>query len=407
MSGGKAQVLFVDDEPEVLSGIRTSLRRERTRWDLRFAGSGEEALALISADPPDVVVTDMRMPGMDGAALLRRVHDEHPSVVRIVLSGEASAEQAMRSLPHVHRWLPKPCDRDELVGTIESALGTDRSVRVDELVGGVVSLPSPPALYTSLLTELEDPDASFGSVAALIEADPAITAKVLQWGSSPLLGWGHLDRVSDVLRAVGLASVAQLVLSAEVLDLMTEDRQVPGCDPEAMRRHAELTGQLAAAMVARSDQALARTAGLLHSVGTLVVTTTARDRLQTAMDTARLGRRPLAEIEETVLGVTLPEVGARLLTLWGLPLDISRIVGGYRHAEIGEATWMDVEAAVRVGAWTAARLLVARGELDAVLVEPAPDLPEHGPWRERIAAAMAEVGVEDPASELDDVAVAS
>lgn len=397
MSTDRPRVIFVDDEPQILDGLRTSLRRERARWDLEFIGSGAAALAAIDAEPPDVIVTDMRMPEMDGAALLRLVHDRHPEVVRIVLSGEASAEQAMRSLPHVHRWLPKPCDRDELVATIESALGTDRSVKVDALVGGVVSLPSPPALYTSLLTELDNPDASFDSVARLIEADPAITAKVLQWGSSPLVGWGHLDRVNDVLRAVGLAAVAQLVLSAEVLDLMAEDQQVPGCDPETMRRHAELAGRFAAALVPRADQPLARTAGLLHSVGTLVVTTRAHDRLRSAMDLARSGNRPLAEVEEEALGVTLPEVGARLLSLWGLPMDISRAVGGYRGAEVVDDARPEVAAAVRVGAWGAARLLADRGELDPVLVEPAPGLPEGGVCAERLEAVLALVA-EDGAS---------
>ncbi len=146
-------VLFVDDEPDVLSGIRTSLRRERKRLDLRFAESGADALEELAIEDVAVIVSDMRMPQMTGAELLERVWEESPQTVRIVLTGEAEAELVMRAIHVAHQWLSKPSDRDTLLGAIEAglryrALLANPTIR--EAVARIGSLPSPPEHYRRL-----------------------------------------------------------------------------------------------------------------------------------------------------------------------------------------------------------------------------------------------------------------
>src|SRR5678816_1149827 len=69
--------------------------------------------------PADVVITDMRMPGMDGAELLRHIQRDFPAAARIVLSGQAERESIMRALPVTHQFLHKPCDGDTLRAVIE------------------------------------------------------------------------------------------------------------------------------------------------------------------------------------------------------------------------------------------------------------------------------------------------
>ena len=81
------RVLFVDDEERVLAGIERTVFMADRDWDVAFAASGAEALTKLASQPADVVVSDMRMPLMDGAELLRRVRDTWPSAIRIILSG--------------------------------------------------------------------------------------------------------------------------------------------------------------------------------------------------------------------------------------------------------------------------------------------------------------------------------
>jgi YesN/AraC family two-component response regulator len=102
-------VLFVDDEQAILDGLRNSLRKERKRWEMTFALGGQQALEEMKKTPADVVITDMRMPGMDGAELLRHIQRDFPAAARIVLSGQAEREAIMRALPVTHQFLP--CER--------------------------------------------------------------------------------------------------------------------------------------------------------------------------------------------------------------------------------------------------------------------------------------------------------
>jgi DNA-binding NtrC family response regulator len=82
-------ILFVDDDRYLLEGLRDALRPHRRRWKMSFVSSGEEAMTLLAEQEHDIVISDLRMPGIDGATLLAQVREEHPTTVRIVLSGQA------------------------------------------------------------------------------------------------------------------------------------------------------------------------------------------------------------------------------------------------------------------------------------------------------------------------------
>ena len=115
----KKHVLFVDDEPNVLQGLRRMLRPLREQWEMTFVGSGPEALVNMEKYPVDVVVSDMRMPGMDGAHLLTEVMHRYPAASRIILSGQVSQETVHRALRSTHAYLAKPCAPQLLMATIK------------------------------------------------------------------------------------------------------------------------------------------------------------------------------------------------------------------------------------------------------------------------------------------------
>jgi DNA-binding NtrC family response regulator len=104
------RVLFVDDDPVVLTSLRNLFHRERKHWEMRFAPGGHEALVEIAACPVDVVVSDMRMPRMDGADLLEAVSERWPATGRLVLTGYSEPETLSRARRFAHEVLNKPCD---------------------------------------------------------------------------------------------------------------------------------------------------------------------------------------------------------------------------------------------------------------------------------------------------------
>jgi response regulator RpfG family c-di-GMP phosphodiesterase len=127
------RVLFVDDEVAVLDGLRRQLRR---RFDVLTATGGDEALQLLAAtdEPVPVIVSDMRMPGMDGATLLGQVRRRHPEVVRILLTGQADTQSAIAAVNEgsIHRFLTKPCPPDVLVDELTSAVELHRLATLEK-----------------------------------------------------------------------------------------------------------------------------------------------------------------------------------------------------------------------------------------------------------------------------------
>ena len=128
----KDRVLFVDDEPNVLDGIRRQLRN---RVDLETATSASAGLEIIRQQGPfAVVVSDMRMPEMDGARFLAKVNEISPQTVRMVLSGQADLESTIAAVNEgrVFRFLLKPCNSETLFGVIKNGIEQYRLVHAEK-----------------------------------------------------------------------------------------------------------------------------------------------------------------------------------------------------------------------------------------------------------------------------------
>jgi response regulator RpfG family c-di-GMP phosphodiesterase len=124
-------VLLVDDEVAILDGLRRQLRKKFTVYT---ANGGAEALRLLESEPVTVVVSDMRMPEMDGATFLSHVRRRNPEIVRILLTGQADTQATMAAVSEgqIYRFLTKPCPPEVLVAELDSAIEFHRLVTADE-----------------------------------------------------------------------------------------------------------------------------------------------------------------------------------------------------------------------------------------------------------------------------------
>jgi len=320
------RVLFVDDDVSILDALRNLLRKQRHEWDMVFALGGVAALSELGKGPFDVIVSDMRMPGMDGATLLTRVREEFPSTARIVLSGHAENDAVVRALPVTHQFLNKPCDAATLRGVIERTCNLHRlleSGATRAVIGKLDRLPSPPATYQRLDEALQQKDASARTVAGIVEEDPAMSAKILQLVNSAYFGLAH--RVSSVSQAVsylGLGVLRGLALNAHVLGAV-EGTTVSRATLDEVQRTSLATAAIAKNKI--GDRKLADdafTAGIVHDVGRLVVALGMPAQFREISEISRATARPPHVVEEEVLGVSHAEVGAYLLGVWGLPYSI-------------------------------------------------------------------------------------
>lgn len=330
------RILLVDDEPRVLEQLRQTLESQKDQWDMAFAPGGNAALSLLDASPFEVVVSDLAMPGMDGAALMKIVCERHPAIVRIVLSAPQEMETALRAVPVAHQFLLKPCDPNMLRVAVERATSLSHVLSnklLANLVGSVKDLPVLPRTYMALRQKLAEPDAAIRDVVNIVEQDVAISAKVLQLVNSAIFGLPR--EVSSVKTAVGFLGIdtlQNLVLSAGVFSSFDQLAKLPGFSCEELQAHSQLTAKIAGQIPASAHvRGIAVVAGMLHDVGKLVLATRAPEHFKRALKGAETEGRPLHAVETELMGVSHAEVGAYLLGIWGLPSPVVAAVAHHHH----------------------------------------------------------------------------
>jgi putative nucleotidyltransferase with HDIG domain len=368
------RILFVDDEPALLDGLRQRLYRARSKWRMSFVNSGALAIAELERETYDVIVSDMRMPKMDGAELLKVVSENWPQTIRIVLSGDSEQGHVMRLVPVAHQYLTKPCLPERLEQVIQRCIQLHELLHEERLraaVGAIRQLPAIPAVYARLNTLLSCEDASLEDVAAVVASDSGVAAKVLQVVNSAFFRLPRrITKIGHAISHLGFTAIRNLVLSAEIFSLWPSSC-VPGAvEPEKLQAHTQTIAAAAYALASRlpwADDALL--AGLLHDIGYWILLQQCPSEMCQALDMSRAERIPLHESEIRVFGTSHAEIGAYLLGLWGFPYTIVEAVA-FHHSPLSvQQAEFDVLAA----------LTVAHKICDAAALPTLGGIPDHAP----------------------------
>jgi HD-like signal output (HDOD) protein/CheY-like chemotaxis protein len=364
-----SRILFVDDEPRVLDGLRRTWHFAGPGWDVDFVHSGPEALTRAAASPFDAVVTDVRMPGMDGSELLEHVGRRFPATARFILSGQCLRETAFRAVGVAHQFFTKPCDSESLRAAVVRACGAmerlpDAGHRA--LVAGVRCVPSSPSAYRALVTELESGQPSAHRLGRIIARDVGMAAKLLQLVSSGF--FGSPPRSGDPARWAAFLGVETLrLLVAAATEMQQSERCFPtGCSLGALGLHScrVADGARAIAACESADPDVIRNAylaGLLHDVGLFVLAARLPHCYAAARARSLAQRSSIWEVERAVLDTTHAEVGASLLALWGSPPAIVEAVEFHHRPSLSDSQSFSPLAAVHVA--------------NAVAIADARDLP--------------------------------
>ncbi len=329
----KKRILFVDDEPNILSGIRRMLHPLRNEYELRFAENAQRARELMAEEEADVIVSDMRMPGMDGAELLTIIQQEHPQAIRIMLTGQADDRSVLKTVTVAHQFLAKPCEPERLKEVLgRAALLHDQLTngRIKELVTGIGSLPSLPSVYARLQETLKDPEASADDVAPIIEQDIGMTAKLLQLVNSSFFGlYQKVESPARAVKLLGLDTIKVLVLGIQIFAELKPGRS--DASFAHLWEHSITVAQCAKkiALSASDDLDLINNAyigGMLHDVGRLLLLSLLGKEYDEIVETARQNRTRLEHEENLQLQATHADIGAYLIGLWGFNAEIIQAV---------------------------------------------------------------------------------
>lgn len=368
----RARVLFVDDEPAVLSVLRVILRTVSAEWEPGFAASGEQALAAMAQHPYDVVISDMRMPGMNGAQLLNQVMRLYPATVRIVMSGYADLETVLKCVGAVHQYLSKPfspaalCANLIRIRRLRARLG---NAEMQTLAARLTTLPSVPTVYLEMVKALESPHTTVAEIAVVVARDPALAAKTLQLANSAFLGYGSSVRtIPEAIQVLGLGVLRSLALAVPLFRAFDSHR-CRGFHLETVWAHSVRTGVLARRLMlaeakdeTRAEETFA--AGLLHDLGKLVLAENLPEPYARLLERATRETRTLHELEAETFEASHAEVGGYLLGLWSLPAPLVEAVSFHHRPSQSEDAVFSPLTAVH-----AANVLLE--EQDATTPEPA------------------------------------
>ncbi|GAB7046600.1 response regulator [Catenuloplanes indicus] len=305
-------ILFVDDEPHILDGLRRSLRAKRNEWDMSFAAGGEPALEILAGRPCDVVVSDMRMPGMDGAQLLTEVSRRHPATARVVLSGHTDREAAIKAAIAGHRFLAKPIEGEVVIDLIDHLIvrtSPGHGEQARQVAGAVRLLPALPQQDAELADALGAAEVDQDRLVGAVVRHTGLCAKLLQLSHSGFFGPRPKNAsITAVISALGIPAVEALARASAAQWEPVTWRPAAIASAQSAWRHAVATMLLVEQIASPAHRPHAQAAAMLQDVGRLSV----------------IGM-PHETADGTVTGcagVPFRDIGVELLHLWGLPAPI-------------------------------------------------------------------------------------
>ena len=306
---------------------------------MHFSNSPAEALELLSQEPFDIIVTDLRMPEINGVQLLQKVQEAYPQMARFILSGHGDTDLMVKSVGVAHQFMAKPCDGDLLRTAIGRALALSslfKSENLQNIVKESTSLPTLPELYRELTTLLQSPNSTSERVAAVISKDISVSAKVLQLVNSAFFGLSRqVDSIAQAVMLLGSETINSIALAAQVF-FEFDKHDVERFGIRQVYTHSIATGQLAARIAKAvtggkkaADEAML--SGIVHDLGKLVLINNRPDGWEPLfLDKDRHMDVPFHEQERELLGISHAEVGAYLIGLWGISYPIVEAVA-YHH----------------------------------------------------------------------------
>jgi HD-like signal output (HDOD) protein len=314
------KVLFVDDEQFILNGLKRALFT--THWQTKFATSGEQALEILKDFAADFIVSDMRMPGMNGADLLEKVSKLYPSTVRIILSGHAELDLSVRASYVAHQWFNKPCDPLVLKTEIEriNDIRCDLAYEeVRQIVGAVNTLPSVPKTFFKINKKLRIRSVTMKDISSIIAEDPSLCAKVLQVvNSSFIISSRNVTNIDDAVIRLGLEAVSNIVAVAEIYSSVAG---VPsGFLQETLQKGLQIA-KLASMIAKKSDRDITMLAGILHNIGELILWQLNPEGIHVYLEN-RKPNQDNTQLEHKIFKVDNIQIASYLLHLWHFPYSI-------------------------------------------------------------------------------------
>ncbi|MEA3544326.1 MAG: HDOD domain-containing protein [Thermodesulfobacteriota bacterium] len=355
------KILFVDDDPNLLRGIRRGLHALRPDWEMFFAANGREALELLAETSVDVVVSDFQMPGMNGLELLSQVEFDHPDIIRVMLTGKPDRVTYAQTVNIGHYFFWKPLTLEafkRFLGRLASldTILADQFLR--QRLNALTSLPIHPASYARLTSYLDDLNSSPRQLAYIAGKDIALAMQLFKLTSSASFALETgIETLEEAVAYLDVDTIRSLLTAHHVLT--SGNREV--CQEfklDQLQQHSFRVARLAEALILEteddpklvSDVVLG---GLLHNVGLLVLAHCMPEQYRQAMAISVQEKVSVKQAEQRIFNTNHAAVGGYLAALWGVPDAVVESI--CQHNQTRPPTGLDVSP-ITQAVWHANRI---------------------------------------------------
>ena len=340
-------VLFVDDEKDILDGYRRMLFSMKNKWNLFYANNAYEALHLLESRKIDVVLCDYKMPHMNGMELLHAIKDKYSFTIRIMLTGMTDNVTLITSLPFIHRIIYKPCDTRYIKGVIENSIELRKLIENNNLISiinDIDSLPIIPDIVLEIENELKSDNVSFIKLTNIIKKDPSLTAEILHTVNSGFFGLvRQINDITEALSYLGINSIKSIILIL-YSSKQVEHKFAQKSYCKRIAYHSLIVANIVSNIcrelrINQEHTEIAFISALLHDIGKLILL-----KLPDYLENKRFMMTEL-NISETEADMMLAKtthniVGAYLLGIWGFSAEVIHTVSNlynqmnYKQGEI-------------------------------------------------------------------------
>lgn len=320
-------ILFVDDEINILKSLKRAFLDED--YNLFFAQSANEALAIMEKDYIDLIISDMRMPNISGFELLKTVKERFPTTIRVILSGYADENLVFKAIQAniAKLYILKPWDNENLKQIIKTIFDLEDMIKDKkclEIINNIDYIPTLKNLYYKITRAIEQ-ELSIDEIVKCIEEDPAISSKLLQIANSAFYNLKTAS-IKQAMIYLGLVNVKNIVLNTTVFECLQD-----GSNKSLLWQHANIANSvfyyLFETIMKRKVNDSFASAGLLHGIGQLILLRTYPKRYMEYITCLKNTKEMVdyEKIELELFGITHPELGAVLLNWWDIPLPVVEV----------------------------------------------------------------------------------
>ncbi len=333
------KILFVDDEVQILKALNRVLID--SEYEVFTVDSGKRALEFLESDQVDLVITDMRMPHMDGYELLSQIKGLYPRIIRIILSGYSDEKVVFKALQKniAKLYVMKPWDNDKLLIIIDQIFKMEEmltSANLLTLINGTEHLPTIEESYQRILNLIEK-ESDLSLIAQEIERDQSICSKILHVANSAYYN-ARTGSIKQAVTYIGLQNTKNLVLSTSIIEGFKSSHVIRD-QVEEIWNHAFITNKILNFIyIKQLNKKLPETlstVGLLHNIGLVLFLSNFGQEYLRLLKTSRTEKKDITLYEQEQYSVTHNEAGSYLLNWWEFPYEIVE-AAMYHHSPMHE-----------------------------------------------------------------------